>query len=182
MRLVIDNGSWQIWGCTASHVNNCSTPVTYLNMVANSKKGQNTYCCEDVTKIFDENNYRYSKPHVRGILVNFDDELQIWHKLFEKFNSEKIYKNCSITMSVPHILPGKVKEKLLELLFELFGFNAVCLMNSSQALESYYKNNNNIPDNFNVNSPVKMLVESGHSCTNIIPIFDGEVIKSGIRR
>jgi actin-related protein 6 len=178
MRLVVDNGSWKIRGCTASPTQNNSTPITYFNMMATSKKGGNNYTGEDIPKILDESNYRYTKPHVRGVLVNFDSEIEIWHKMFEKFYPDKCYKNSSITMSVPPVQPTKVKEKSLELLFELYGFNAVCPMTSAQALQSYYGEN----DEFRNSSPIRIIVESGHSCTNIIPMFDGEIIKSSIRR
>lgn len=181
MRLVIDNGSHQIRGTTCGQN---SQTVAYYNMMATLKKGSSNVniAGEDIGKIYDELEYRYIKPHVRGILVNFDSEIEIWNKMFEKFFPDKNHKHCSITMSIPPMLPNKVKEKLQELLFELYGFNAVCLMNSAQAINSLIKNksiNQGIPRN---NSPINLMVESGHSCTYILPMFDGEVIKSGIRR
>ena len=83
MRQVVDNGSWQIRGVTCGQN---SQTVTYQNMLASLKKGSSnaTVSGEDIAKIYDENEYRYIKPHVRGILVNFDSQIEIWNKMFEK--------------------------------------------------------------------------------------------------
>lgn len=64
---------------------------------------------------------------VRGILVNFDFQMNLWSKVFQDFTGEKNAKGYALTISNPIASPQRSKEKLLEILFEYYGFSALCV-------------------------------------------------------
>ncbi len=83
---------------------------------------------EDMEKIFDEANYKYSRPHVRGILVNFDFQMILWSKIFNEYVGDKNAKGFSLSITNPIVAPQRSKEKFLEILFEYYGFSALSIM------------------------------------------------------
>jgi actin-related protein len=64
---------------------------------------------------------------VRGILVNFDFQMNLWTRVFNDQLSEKNAKGYSLTISNPLASPQRSKEKLLEILYEYYGFSALCI-------------------------------------------------------
>ena len=53
--------------------------------------------------------------------------MNIWSKVFQDFTGEKNAKGYSLTISNPIASPQRSKEKLLEILFEYYGFSALCV-------------------------------------------------------
>ena len=100
---------------------------------------------------------------VRGVLVNYDFQMNIWNKLLADHTGEKTAKGYSLTLTNPLVTPQRSKEKLLEILFEYYGFSAVSIMPAAQAL-SYVDPN-----------PLKLYVEVGNSATHITPVLGNSV-------
>ena len=163
---MIDNGSSHIrYGRSDTDIYK-----RYTNYSAISKKNNDVLMMSDMDKIFDESNYRYIRPHCRGILVNFDYQMNIWSKLFIDSTGEKNMKGYSLTLSNPIVSPTRSKEKLLEILFEYYGFSSVCIMSGPQAAS------------FTIDSPVQLIVESGNACRYVVPILRNNVMTDGVKR
>lgn len=60
--------------------------------------------------------------------MNFDFQMNIWTRLFTEHLGEKNTKGYSLTITTPLASPQRSKEKLLEILFEYYGFSALSLM------------------------------------------------------
>lgn len=82
-----------------------------------------------VETIMKEAAYRYTNPHTRGILTNFDTQMLIWNHLMEPVIKENggNAKGMSLSFGYGGMYPTRAKEKLLEVLFEFYGFSAVYL-------------------------------------------------------
>lgn len=89
--------------------------------------------------------------------------MNIWNKLLADHTGEKTAKGYSLTLTNPLVTPQRSKEKLLEILFEYYGFSAVSIMPAAQAL-SYVDPN-----------PLKLYVEVGNSATHITPVLGNSV-------
>lgn len=96
--------------------------------IALHKKSGDAINWEDLDKIFDESMYKYSRPHVRGVLVNYDFQMNIWNKFIHEAIGDKNAKGYSLTITNPIVSPQRSKEKLLEILFEYYGFSALSVM------------------------------------------------------
>ena len=78
----------------------------------------------------DESQLNYIKTQCRGILVNFDSQIDIWETLLEKSVNlpkdrlQAYDKSLSLTLSVAPFAPAKVRERTLEIVFEYFHFGA----------------------------------------------------------
>lgn len=121
-RLVLDNGSFNLRIGVAGQK---ESRFVGRNMIASHKRNSEVLACDKVDSVMKEASYRYSKPHVRGVLTNFDIQMNIWNKQFGKYVQDKNYKNWSLTISTPCVLPLRSKEKLMEVLFEYYGFGGV---------------------------------------------------------
>ena len=118
-RLILDNGSkWMRFG----RVDQEMDLQRVMNLIGSSKKNNDQIWFEDLEKIFDESHYKFNKPHVRGVLVNYDVQMNLWSKLFNDQTGEKNMKGYSLTITNQIAAPSRSKEKLLEILFEYYGF------------------------------------------------------------
>jgi len=121
-RLVIDNGGFNLRVGTC-HLKNERTVVR--NMMAIHKQSGEQLYGEELERVMNENAYRYSKPHVRGVLTNFDSQMSIWTNVFQLYTTDRVSKEYGVSINLPSIIPQKSKQKLTEILFEYYGFGAL---------------------------------------------------------
>ncbi|CAD8112803.1 unnamed protein product [Paramecium sonneborni] len=165
-RFVLDNGSYQI------RYGNDVQKHKQLNLIAHLKKtGQMIY---DFDTLFDESQVMtYYKPHVRGVLVDFDKQINIW----DKFLNPKLLKDCSITYPFQPFTPDQVVNKLFDVMFEYYNVDAFCPINAQKML--YY---NVLAREGLQRKQFTYIIDTSHSATYLVPIFDGEIMYSGLRR
>ena len=126
LRIVLDNGSSHLRvGKASPDPETIPKYKTVRNLIASHKRSPETLIGEDAERVMNEEAYRYQKPHVRGVLTNFDVQMNIWGKYFGEIFPEKSAKGRSLSISSPYVVPDRAKEKLLEILFEFYGFSAV---------------------------------------------------------
>ena len=132
MRFVTDNGSHNLrFGVAGDPKSQLYT----RNAQAIQKRTGNTYICEELERILDEPSYRYYKPHIKGVVVNFDIQMNIWNHLFLRHMEDKNAKGYSFTATLPYGIPQRCKEKLLEILFEFYCFSGFLPL---KYLHNYY--------------------------------------------
>lgn len=107
-RLILDNGSYNLrFGTAASP----PAPRITRNLQATNKRSGESFYCEDAEQILAESSFKYSKPHVRGVLTNFDTQMHIWNHLIKDTLKDRSGKGYSISLNTPLIAPQRSQQK-----------------------------------------------------------------------
>lgn len=110
-----------------------------------------------------------SYPLSNGIVRNWDDMEHLWRYTFD----QKLRIDCStskILLTEPAMNPRQNREKMVEYMFEKFGFEAVSI--GVQAVLSLYSQGRSSG----------LVVDSGDGVTHIVPVYEGFVLPHIIRR
>ena len=122
---------------------------------------------------------------VRGVLVNLDHELQIWDELLKnvlKLDENALsfgkLKDFMVNVTFPVFIPSKLREKMVEIMFEYYGFGGFYPTVGPEMIQEYAK------EKFKgqVDPKFQLIVESGHSATYIAPFFCDDIINHAIKR
>ena len=86
--------------------------------------------CRDLSSLF------YLLPTQKGYLVNWDHQKTVWDYTFgeEKMNLDP--KECLIMLTEPPMNPNKNREKMIEEMFENYGFHGAFI--ATQAVLTLY--------------------------------------------
>ena len=122
---------------------------------------------------------------VRGVLVNLDHELQIWDELLKKvlkldenaLSFGKL-KDFMINVTFPVFIPTKLREKMIEVMFEYYGFGGFYPSVGPEMIKEYAKEE--FKDQ--IDPRFQLIVESGHSATYICPFFCDDIINYSIKK
>ena len=77
---------------------------------------------------------------IRGSLVNFDHEVLLWDEIMKSLlktneNSPQIKnKELLLNLTFPLLIPNKIREKVIEVIFEYYGFGGFYPVNSSDMI------------------------------------------------
>ena len=111
-----------------------------------------------------------SYPMENGIVRNWDDMYHLWdYTFYEKLG----IKNCNehkILLTEPAMNPKKNREKMLEVMFEHYGFNGAYI--AIQAVLTLYAQG----------LQTGVVVDSGDGVTHIVPVYDGYALPHLVRR
>ena len=83
-----------------------------------------------------------------------------------------------MAVTFPVFAPWKLREKMVEVMFEYYGFGGFYPVMAPEMAQAYAKHN--LKDQ--IDPKFQLIVESGHSATYIVPFFDGEIINYGIKK
>ena len=82
-----------------------------------------------------------SYPMENGIVRNWDEMNYLWdYTFFEKLKIDP--KDCKILLTEPPMNPKKNREKMVEVMFEKYGFNSVYI--AIQAVLTLYAQGNSL--------------------------------------
>lgn len=111
-----------------------------------------------------------SYPMENGIVRNWDDMISLYKYTFgpEKLNIDP--KNSKILLTEPPMNPNKNREKMVEVMFEQFGFHSLYI--AIQAVLTLYAQG----------LQTGVVVDSGDGVTHICPVFDGFALPHLTRR
>ncbi|KAF6029956.1 ACTR2 [Bugula neritina] len=100
-------------------------------------------------------------PMENGIVRNWEDMLHVWDYTFgeEKLNINP--KDCKILLTEPPMNPSKNREKMIEVMFEKYGFEGVYI--AIQAVLTLYAQG----------LLTGVVVDSGDGVTHICPVYEG---------
>lgn len=126
--------------------------------------------CKDYSGLF------YVMPFQKGFLVNWDVEKQIWDYLFGKEVMKVDFPETTILVTEPHFNFSSIKEAMDEILFEEYNFKAICRSTAAQ-LSAYKSQNDESKKHL-----MCLVLDSGYSFTHVVPIFNGKVLKKGVKR
>eukprot|EP00283_Hemiselmis_rufescens_P021002 CAMPEP_0173439056 /NCGR_PEP_ID=MMETSP1357-20121228/20744_1 /TAXON_ID=77926 /ORGANISM="Hemiselmis rufescens, Strain PCC563" /LENGTH=378 /DNA_ID=CAMNT_0014404391 /DNA_START=239 /DNA_END=1372 /DNA_ORIENTATION=- len=108
-------------------------------------------------------------PVDRGIVNNWDDMVLLWDYTFDRMKVSD-FSNRRILLTEPPMNPKRNREKLLEVMFEHYGFEGVNI--SVQAMLTLYAQG----------LLTGVVVDSGDGVTHIIPVWEGFSIPHLTRR
>jgi actin-related protein len=126
-RIILDNGSHKLRYAKGHDTK--KSYMEFLNTVAYGKRNSEIKLGTQVESLMNENLYKYNNPHTRGVLTNFDTQMLIWNQILDPVIKENggNGKGLSLSFGYGGVYPNRSKEKLLEVLFEFYGFSAVYL-------------------------------------------------------
>lgn len=104
---------------------------------------------------------RLSHPMDNGIIKNWEDMVHLWDYTFKKKLGIEDLSDHSILLTEPVMNPDSNREKMVEIMFEKFGFNAVYV--AIQAILTLYAQG----------LQTGIVVDSGDGVTHIIPVYEG---------
>lgn len=179
--LFVDNGGYEI----KFYSNNMNNKPQVLQNCKFCDKNFNYDSAFFLDDISNESNYfsimnkSYVRPLSRGLLSDIDLQIEIWEHMFSKAYRIDQFNPENILFMFTHIplLPDNIVETYFQILFEYFGFHSI-IKSIPQVFQSYYLSSKH----HNMDSRVQLLIDSGFSSTNIVPMFEHRPIYNAIRR
>eukprot|EP00456_Euglypha_rotunda_P008293 TRINITY_DN11623_c0_g1_i14.p1 TRINITY_DN11623_c0_g1~~TRINITY_DN11623_c0_g1_i14.p1 ORF type:complete len:216 (-),score=34.07 TRINITY_DN11623_c0_g1_i14:23-670(-) len=128
---------------------------------------KDSYCGDEAQSKRGILTLKYPVEH--GIITNWDDAEKIWHSTF--YNELRIAPEEHPLLLTECVLNPKAnREKMCQIAFETFNVPALMIM--STAVLSLFASGRS----------TGLIVESGDGVTHVVPIYEGYVVNSGIRR
>ncbi|GJQ10935.1 hypothetical protein GpartN1_g2726.t1 [Galdieria partita] len=110
-----------------------------------------------------------SSPIQNGIIQDWQAMEEIFKYIFfDELELDPLYQ--TILLSEPPLNPLKQREKMVEMLFEVFHIPALCI--ASQSMLALYSSG----------KTTGIVVDSGDSTTSIVPIYEGYTVQNGIQQ
>ncbi|XP_058961262.1 actin-related protein 6-like [Pocillopora verrucosa] len=171
--LVLDNGA----SLAKVGFNTTDSPRLIPNCIFKAKSerrklfiGDQLEECKDYSGLF------YLLPFQKGFLVNWDVEKQIWDYMFGKEVMKVDFPETTILMTEPHFNFTSIKDATDEILFEEYNFKALCRISAAQ-LSAFKCHKEEVDKRL-----ISLVVDTGYSFTHIVPVFNGKILKKGIKR
>ncbi|KAJ3257161.1 Arp2/3 complex subunit, actin nucleation center [Boothiomyces macroporosus] len=111
-----------------------------------------------------------SYPMENGIVRNWADMYHLWDYTFKEKLGLQNYADHKILLTEPAMNPKKNREKMLEVMFEHYGFSGAFI--SIQAVLTLYAQG----------LQTGVVVDSGDGVTHIVPVYDGYALPHLVRR
>ncbi|TMS33712.1 hypothetical protein L596_001422 [Steinernema carpocapsae] len=173
--LILDNGAWTL---KAGYTWEPKPSVQCPNAVIRSKTTSRIWDAADFHMCRDRSNLFIHSPFQKGYLVDWTIEHPVWQSVFEKLVVDP--DETKLVLSDPNMMVPALKQVHIrdEILFEDFEFSAV--HKTSGPLCVGYPGIQ-VGDHVN-DTMCTLVVDSGYSFTHVVPIINGEVIFSGVKR
>ncbi|KAH3760812.1 hypothetical protein Pelo_7377D [Pelomyxa schiedti] len=187
--VVIDNGGYTCKiGCvpnptspTGTGTDDASsyvTPRIVPNAVAKHKKDHQNYVASEIYECNDTFNLLFKRPLDKGYLVDIDLQKQIWDS---EFSIQQITPNqCGLLVTEAPFAPNNVRNLMLQLVFEIYGFESLYLAKPAEMAAFGYRINN--PSSSFAKSPCYTVVDCGFSFTHTTPFFDNIKLNYAVKR
>ncbi|CAG8514886.1 9116_t:CDS:10 [Funneliformis caledonium] len=179
--LVLDNGAYSIKAGYADWTQARTIPNCTVTRGKGDKKsyiGDQLSTCTDFTGLY------YKLPFEKGFLINWQNEKEVWDRIFSKDVLNCDPKNTTLLITEPCFNLPNIQQNYDEVIFEAYEFEAyyrtiapwLCIQNDTTSLykDRFYKPNE-VPD-------CALVVDSGYSFTHVVPFVMGRPILPAIRR
>lgn len=111
-----------------------------------------------------------SYPMDNGIVRNWDDMMHVWDYTFGETKLNINPRECKVLLTEPPLNPSKNREKMVEVMFEKYGFNGVFI--AIQAVLTLYAQG----------LLTGVVIDSGDGVTHICPVYEGFALPHLTRR
>lgn len=102
-----------------------------------------------------------SYPMDNGIVRNWDDMTELWNYTFGESKLNVKPNECKILLTEPPMNPKKNREKMIEMIFEKYGFQGAYI--AIQAVLTLYAQG----------LLTGVVIDSGDGVTHIVPVYEG---------
>ncbi|KAM9996156.1 hypothetical protein ACTFIY_002347 [Dictyostelium cf. discoideum] len=150
---------------------------TTIKMIGVERK--NYYAGSDINFI-NKRNHQLSLtcPMKRGIVSNWEDMEKIYSRLLY-YEFKVAPEESDILLTEPPLTSKNDHNKLIEIMFETFYTQSVSILD--QSMLSFYSSSSSSSSSQFENSS-GLVVDIGDSVTNIVPFYNGVLLKEGIVR
>lgn len=111
-----------------------------------------------------------SYPMDNGIVKNWEDMMHVWDYTFGESRLNIDPKECKVLLTEPPLNPSKNREKMVEVMFEKYGFDGVFV--AIQAVLTLYAQG----------LLTGIVIDSGDGVTHICPVYEGFALPHLTRR
>lgn len=149
------------------------------NCVAKPKGEKRSYVCEEIHTIKDISSLTLRRPVDRGYVVNWDLQREILDHVFKKVLKINP-KTCHLVLTeAPFNLPAIAAEQD-KAIFDHFGFKSALICNPAGLILARCVAA--AAGGLSKDARAGVVVDCGFSFAHATPIFDGRVLKRGVRR
>jgi actin-related protein 6 len=179
--IVLDNGSSHIKGGFAGIddpkviMANCvGTPrrETFRRLV-----GQD---CENIDLVGDFSQLLYSRPFEKGYLTNWQLQTEVWDRMFSKDYLDIDPKTSTLLVTEPPCNLPRFKAEMDQVVFEYYGFDSYARTTAAWLAAQHYVDEH--PNSSFSKAPCRLIVDSGFSFTNVVPVFDQFCMQAATKR
>ena len=150
------------------------------NCVAKPKGEKRSYIADEINQVKDISSLNLRRPVDRGYVVNWDLQRDILDHVFKKVLKINP-KNCHLVITeAPFNLPALAAEQD-DCIFEKFGFKSALICPPSLLALTYHLAERPRSDPC-VLARCGVVVDAGFSFVHATPVFDGRVLRNGVRR
>jgi actin-related protein 2 len=173
--LVVDNGTGYVKCGFAgqnfpSHIfpSAVGRPIVRADTMGSSVGGKTLFLGEECSEHRSKLDVKY--PMENGVVRNWDDMCHVWDYTFGPQKLDVDPQDCKILLTEPPMNPKQTREKMLQVMFEQYGFHSVNI--AVQAVLTLYAQG----------LMTGVVVDSGDGVTHICPVFEGYVMHNLTRR
>jgi actin-related protein 6 len=190
--LIIDNGSYTCrFGYTSpspstTTTNNNVEIKSIPNVTAQIKSDGRLLVGDDCEKpgLSHHELLDYKRPYQYGCFIDLQTEKLVWERaLFKWLGSQpQNQSNTSLVLveTNPMITPYASEHLMDQFMFETMDFGSVVKLPSATTIANHYVKT--YPNTLLAQSPIKIIVDIGYSCTWIVPVLGIQCIWSSAKR
>jgi len=174
--VVVDNGGFTMKaGVVGVHDR---LPRVITNAIIQSKGDKTTYIGHEIQNCRDYSSLHYRLPFERGYIVDWDAQKAIWDGLFSNEVLGSNTADSSLLITEPYFDLPNIQDVYDQFVFEEYEFRSYHRCTPGSLIphgELYTKPGLPPPE-------CMVVVDSGFSFTHVIPIMNGSIMWSAVRR
>ncbi|KAI0040286.1 Actin/actin-like protein [Auriscalpium vulgare] len=176
--VVLDNGAFTV----KLGLSNASKDVSHCRVIPNaiirSKGDKTTYFGQDFAECRDFSSLNYRLPFEKGYVVDWDAQKAIWDGIFTEETLGVDTTETSLLITEPYFNLPNLQEVYDQFVFEEYEFQAYHRATPASLIP--YGQLFGKPSQ--VQPECMIVVDSGFSFTHIVPIMEGEIVWSAVKR
>ncbi|KFD55789.1 hypothetical protein M514_03228 [Trichuris suis] len=167
---ILDNGGYTI---KAGHWT-ATEPRLFPNCITKSKNERfRVFISDQIEELKERYTLFYQLPFQKGMLLKYDVQRQIWDYLFSESCMKVNTAESCLIITEPHF--NISRELFWEVLFEDYAFHCVyCSPATALSMYKYVYDNRT--------QPGCVVIDSGYSCTYVVPYYEGKMVEQGVVR
>ncbi|EPQ54631.1 actin-like protein Arp6 [Gloeophyllum trabeum ATCC 11539] len=174
---VLDNGACTV-KCGRTSVSYDDQPRLITNAVVRSRGDKATYIGHEFDQCRDFSSLHYRLPFEKGYLVDWDAQKAVWDGIF----SDEVLKinpsESSLLITEPYFNLPNLQEVYDQFVFEEYEFHSYFRSTPAALIPhgTLYGNSSSAPPE------CMLVVDSGFSFTHVVPIMEGSIVWSAVKR
>ncbi|CAN6666080.1 actin-like protein Arp6p [Trichomonascus vanleenenianus] len=190
--LVVDNGAYNI---KAGYAEDAESLVIEPNAITRSAGDKKVFVGSEIESCRDITGLQFRRPHEKGMLANWECQKVIWDRLFYGLSTDLARPGGGggvvdpsdtslILTEMPLTLPA-LSSHTDQMVFEEYGFDSYYRCTPQSLIPWNDLQGDLFGAEKNDNTPVldcALVIDSGFSATQVIPVVYGEVYWPAVRR